>query len=148
MTQKTLTDADLTQFTGTEHWYRHGLVRHVVYTDGVKYVADTGGAYWLIDEIALAREFDDRLATEPLQVWTLAVSENSSAKLTCDDGNLLPAGDEANPLHRFSDAGDPVLFRRQYDPAAERILARSNRLPIQTVHRRRRATSDRRPARH
>jgi hypothetical protein len=90
MTRKTLTDADLTQFTGTEHWYRHGLVRHVLYTDGVKYVADTGGAYWLIDEIALAQEFDDRLAAKPFQVWTLAVKENSSAVLVCDDGNLHP----------------------------------------------------------
>jgi hypothetical protein len=33
---KTLTKADLIQFTGTEHWYRHAMVRDVLYTDGVK----------------------------------------------------------------------------------------------------------------
>ena len=41
------------QFTGSEHWYRHALNRKVVFTDGAKHVADYGGAYWLLDEIAL-----------------------------------------------------------------------------------------------
>lgn len=27
MTQKTLTKEDLSQFTGTEQWYRHGIAR-------------------------------------------------------------------------------------------------------------------------
>src|ERR1700730_2298651 len=30
---KTLTKADLIQFTGSEHWYRHAMVRDVLYTD-------------------------------------------------------------------------------------------------------------------
>ena len=34
MTQKTLTKAELRQFTGNEQWYRHSLVRNVLYTDG------------------------------------------------------------------------------------------------------------------
>jgi hypothetical protein len=44
-----LTEADLRSFTGSEHWYRRGLVRTILFTDGAKYVADQGGAYWLID---------------------------------------------------------------------------------------------------
>jgi hypothetical protein len=44
--------ADLAQFTGTEHYYRHPLARRVVFTDGVKYFADTVGAYWLLDILA------------------------------------------------------------------------------------------------
>jgi len=36
MTQKTLSQSDLRQFTGTEHCYRHNLVRRVLFTDGVK----------------------------------------------------------------------------------------------------------------
>jgi hypothetical protein len=101
MTRKASTDGNLMQFTGTEHWYRHSLVRHVLYTDGVKYVADAGGAYWLIDEIALAQEFDDRLAAEPFQVWTLAVNENSTAVLICDDGNLHPLAMKQIPYTDF-----------------------------------------------
>ena len=54
MTQKTLTAADLEQFTGTGHWYRNGLNSDVLYTEGVKHVATAGGAHWLIDEIAFA----------------------------------------------------------------------------------------------
>jgi hypothetical protein len=38
-----LTDTNLSQFTGTENWYRHGINRNVVFTDGAKYVADEGG---------------------------------------------------------------------------------------------------------
>jgi ParB family chromosome partitioning protein len=49
---ETLTLADLNNFTGSEHWYRHGMVRNVLFTDGAKYVADKAGAYWLLDEIA------------------------------------------------------------------------------------------------
>ena len=43
---KTLTKADPIQFTGSEHWYRHAMVRDVLYTDGVKYVAETVRARW------------------------------------------------------------------------------------------------------
>src|SRR5208337_2197669 len=46
-TTKTLTKADLAQFTGSETWYRHALVRDVLFTDGARHVADAGGAYWL-----------------------------------------------------------------------------------------------------
>jgi hypothetical protein len=47
-----LTKADLLEFTGTENWYRHSLNRNVTYTDGVKFMAESAGAYWLIDEVA------------------------------------------------------------------------------------------------
>jgi hypothetical protein len=84
---KTLTENDLRQFTGTEYWYRHGLVRKVLYTDGAKHVADAGGAYWLLDEIALAQQFTKAVAAEPFQVWKLVLGEGHSATLTCEDGN-------------------------------------------------------------
>jgi hypothetical protein len=86
MTQKTLTDADLRKFTGSETWYRHSLVRKVLYTDGVQYVAEHGGAYWLIDEIAFA-QCDRKIAAEGFQVWKLAVEADHTAILTCTDGN-------------------------------------------------------------
>ena len=59
---------DLRQFTGSEHWYRHGLARNILFTDGAKHVADEGGAYWLLDEIALAQHYKERVAAEPFQV--------------------------------------------------------------------------------
>jgi hypothetical protein len=83
----TLTASDLRQFTGSEHWYRHGLVRDVLYTDGAKHVADSGGAWWLLDEIAFAQPFDKRVASEGFQVWKLTVNPDHTATLTCEDGN-------------------------------------------------------------
>ena len=85
---KTLSEADLAQFTGSEQWYRHGINRSVLFTDGAKYVADTGGAYWLLDEIALAQRHNKRVAGEEFQLWKLAVNlDQHKGVLTCDDGN-------------------------------------------------------------
>lgn len=86
MTQKTLIESDLKQFTGSENWYRHGLVRKVLYTDGAQYVAEHGGAYWLIDEIAFS-QCNRKIAAARLQVWKLAVKADHTAILTCTDGN-------------------------------------------------------------
>jgi hypothetical protein len=87
-TTKTLQKADLAQFTGSEQWFRHALVRGVLYTDGAQYLAEHGGAYWLIDEIALAQRYDKRVAGEELQLWKLAVDlDQHKGVLTCDDGN-------------------------------------------------------------
>jgi len=84
---KELTAADLLQFTGSEQWYRHGIVRDVLFTDGAKYVADQAEAYWLLDEIALAQRYEKRVADEEFQHWKLTVNADHTATLTCDDGN-------------------------------------------------------------
>jgi hypothetical protein len=85
-TENSFTAAELAQFTGTACWYRHPLARSVLYTDGVKFVADRAGAYWLVDEIALSQLAEPALKMEEFQVWTLVV-ENTTAILRCDDGN-------------------------------------------------------------
>jgi hypothetical protein len=82
-----LSDVYLRQFTGTENWYRHGINRKVLFTDGIEYVANEGGAYWLIDAIALAQLSEKSVSTEAFQVWTLKVREDRTASLVCDDGN-------------------------------------------------------------
>jgi hypothetical protein len=84
---KTLHKSDLDNFTGTERWFRHGLNRKITYTEGVQHVAETGGAYWLIDEIALIQPYDAAVRGEAFQVWTLRVHGDRSATLTCDDGD-------------------------------------------------------------
>ena len=82
-----LTEADLRQFTGTEQWHRHSFVRTVLYTDGAKYVAEKGGAYWLLDDIAFAQRRHKRVAAEAFQLWRLRVHPDRTATLTCEDGN-------------------------------------------------------------
>ena len=83
----TLSEHVLRQFTGSENWYRHGINRNVLFTDGAKHVADEGGAYWLLDTIAICQRHDARVAAEPFQVWKLSVHSDRTATLVCEDGN-------------------------------------------------------------
>lgn len=84
-TEATLTAQDLKQFTGSEHFYRHGLSRNHVYTEGVQILAERAQAYWLLDKIAL--HSSAKIAREEFQVWKLTVNPNGSATLTTEDGN-------------------------------------------------------------
>jgi hypothetical protein len=85
-TKKTLNEADLATFTGSENWYQHWLGKSL-YTDGAKYVADQAGAYWLIDEI-VTNQTRPKINAEGFQVWTLKVDlEKHEGVLTCEDGN-------------------------------------------------------------
>lgn len=83
---KTLIKSDLAHFTGTEQIFRHSLVRHIVYTDGVQHVAEAGEAYWLLDKIACA-QLEPKIAAKEFQLWKLTVNDDLSAHLTCTDGN-------------------------------------------------------------
>ena len=38
--KKTLSAADLAQFTGTEQWFRHSINSKVLYTEGAQYLAE------------------------------------------------------------------------------------------------------------
>lgn len=83
METSTLTEADLNQFTGTEQYHQHWM-RQLVYTDGVKYVADAGRAFWLIDVIASYRR------KEPFQVWELKVKPDKSCVVTMREDTGQP----------------------------------------------------------
>jgi len=87
MTIYPLTEHDLRQFTGSEFWYRHAFIRSITFTDGAKYVADHGGAYWLLDEIAFAQKGIPAVATAEFQLWKLTVHPDKTGMLTCQDGN-------------------------------------------------------------
>lgn len=120
MPVKTLKAEDLEGFIGSENWYQHGLVRSITYTDGAKYVADSGGAYWLLDEIALAQKFNPRIKAEPFQVWKLEVSDNKGV-LTCDDGNgnvvstkEIPFTDFPLPEIKFYFTDNVILLTSEY----------------------------------
>lgn len=108
-------------FTGTENWYRHGIVRTVLYTDGAKYVADAGGAYWLLDEIALAQKFNKAVAAQEFQHWKLTVADDKSARLVCEDGNggqvyakRIPFTDFPLPEVRFFVENNTILLPSEH----------------------------------
>lgn len=75
----------LPQFTGTSEWFRHPLMRSILYTEGVKFLADNAECHWLLDKIATLQMLD-KIKVEEFQVWKMVVA-NDAGKLTCEDGN-------------------------------------------------------------
>jgi len=60
----------MSMFTGSGTFYRHGINKKVLYSEGVSFLADTAGAYWLVDQIAIA-QFMPEVRKEEFQVWKL-----------------------------------------------------------------------------
>ena len=102
-----LTESDLSQFTGTSQWFRHALVRRITYTEGVQFVAERAGAYWLVDKIA-TMQLDPKISAEDFQVWRLVVADGK-ATLTCDDGDRIGVGD-SKPILLHSERIDFTDF--------------------------------------
>lgn len=70
---------------GSENVYSH-WTRRLVYTDGVKFVADKVGAHWLVDAIA-SHQMTPKVRAEVFQHWTLTKNKKGSgAVLTANDG--------------------------------------------------------------
>ncbi len=76
----------LKQYIGTETWFRHELFRFFKYTEGVQFMAEEAGAYWLIDLILGLQHENAAVKQEPFQLWKLT-TENNTGKLSCEDGN-------------------------------------------------------------
>ena len=69
--------AELQQHIGSELYYQHSLRKNLVYTDGVKCLAENAGAYWLLDAIASHQPeaLKDPMLRE-IQFWTLKKREH------------------------------------------------------------------------
>jgi hypothetical protein len=77
---------ELHNFSGTERYYR--ITHDTVITDGVKFVADKGGAYWLMT--AIASYLTEQTDKETFIVANLTVARTATActaLLKLDDGN-------------------------------------------------------------
>ena len=83
--EQPLTTGDLGQFIGSDQLFRHALSRNHLYTEGVQFVAERAGAYWLLDKIAL--HASPAIAREDFQVWKLGVRRDQTATLTTDNGD-------------------------------------------------------------
>lgn len=92
MLQKQEIKSGLVQFYGSENFYRHSMLRDYVYTDGIKYLADSCESYWLIDAI-LSWQLEKRVREQEFQRWILkrTISSNFSKQksflLSLSDGN-------------------------------------------------------------
>jgi hypothetical protein len=83
---------DLQHFTGTETWWRHPLHKDFLYTDGIRHVAQSAEAYWLLDVIfsharAIQNNKEIDQTAKLFLVFNLAVADDDSAIFTTEDGN-------------------------------------------------------------
>ncbi|MDP8216011.1 MAG: hypothetical protein P9L98_01650 [Candidatus Kaelpia imicola] len=76
---------ELTNFTGTEHYYRHWLEFN--YTDGVKFLAEKANCFWLLDAIG---SYQHKLKEKGFQIWTLKVNEDKLAVLQMQEDSDTP----------------------------------------------------------
>lgn len=91
---------ELGQFTGTDQYYFNPLYRELRYTDGVKYLATTCGAYWLLDIIG-TEYFPKQKSKEWDQFLVIKLEvEGSTGVITVSDG------DEKVYLRRFIEFTD------------------------------------------
>jgi hypothetical protein len=81
-----MSEDELGQFIGTTDWYRHPLFRGFTYTEGVRYVAQRAGAYWLVEAI-FSHQLDKKAKAEAFQVWTLTRTPEGGASLVMTDGD-------------------------------------------------------------
>lgn len=77
----------LRNFTGTEGYLRHNPFggKGLVVTDGVRFVAEKAGAFWLLDAILSHQRaaLKDEMLRD-FQFWRLKVNADKSALLTCE----------------------------------------------------------------
>ncbi|WP_203072740.1 DUF6876 family protein [Falsiroseomonas ponticola] len=77
----------LAQFTGSSTFTRHSLLRRMIMTEGVSWLADHAQSHWLTDAIA-SYQHEPRVSEEHFQVWRLRVNpETRSATLHMTNGN-------------------------------------------------------------
>jgi len=98
--QKRELEEGLPGFTGTEEYHRVQTFRRkpVYATDGVKFLCDKAGSYWLMDIIA---SWQKALLGEMFQTWKLVVDPRRSAQTTCTDGNNNTLVTQAIPFTDF-----------------------------------------------
>lgn len=77
---------NLSNFTGTENYYCNKNYPFE-YTDGIKYLVENGGCYWLLDAIVSWQKepiVKGDSGLNQIQFWRLIVNPDNSAVLTCE----------------------------------------------------------------
>ena len=95
--------AHLDHFTGSETWYTHKLFPGFHYTEGVRYVAQSANAYWLLEAI-MSKQLKPALQKQPFQQWKLTVT-GRRGKLICDDGDGKVLHDQSILFTDFPETG-------------------------------------------
>ena len=73
----------LRQFIGTQQYHKLSL-GSLVCTDGIKFLAETCGAFWLVDLVA-SYQTKDFKARYRFQLWKVTLLDGSKAVVTCQE---------------------------------------------------------------
>ena len=68
-----MTDLNLDQFHGTEHYYKHST--GLLYTDGILYLISKTNCHWFIDIIA---SYQYKFKDVHFQIWKLELNKNDA----------------------------------------------------------------------
>lgn len=101
---KPLTQFDLDQFRGGDEKYAHWL-RRLVFTEGVHYMANRAGAFWLIDIIAsyqIHKKVKSNKRLQEFQLWELKVKTDKD-------------GRKSAVVTLREDTGEPVVIRQKIE---------------------------------
>lgn len=92
-------EIDLSQFIGTENWYKHPF--GITYTDGIKYLVDKAKAYWLLDIVA---SYQPKHKDKHFQIWKLTVNKD-----------LSPSGSEIRTaiITMREDSNKPIIIKQE-----------------------------------
>ena len=84
MTKKHEILQNLKHFSGTTKYYKNFF--DLLYTEGVRYLANEAKCHWLIDLIG-SFQIGGRIRFEDFQVYTVKVKDDMSANVTVSDGD-------------------------------------------------------------
>lgn len=93
------TNADFGSSNGSEHFFSH-QPSLIIYTDGVKELAETCQAYWLIDLI-ISHQCNDEVKMQRFQVWELRRVEKDQFFIYATDGNNNKVATQTIPFSDF-----------------------------------------------
>ena len=118
-----ITQSDLDGFCGTENWYRH-WTRRMVFTDGIKFMADELAAHWLIDVVASYQpELVKNERLHEFQVWRVerTLGTTSGVTVTCrGDSGEKPA---ITQVIEYSDFPENLMpFEFWVEPMDETVM--------------------------
>ncbi len=85
MTTKTL--PNLSHFTGSCRFERWSILFRDVITEGVKFMAESVGAFWLLDIIG---SYQPKLQRADFQVWKIVVDGSNAIVTMQEDSDLKP----------------------------------------------------------
>lgn len=84
---------------GSENFYQNRL-SPIIYTDGVKEMAESCGAYWLID-VVVSHQLTKAVKLEPFQAWRLKRVKDDAFHIVATDGNGKEIARQQIPFSDF-----------------------------------------------